>query len=447
MMLTHEKKDSLNMIVRAKIGPDDYNERVQKSLKDYQRKVQMPGFRAGKVPASLVKKMYGKSILVDEINKILNDRIYRYLTDQKIEILGQPLPVREENEIDWDHQQDFEFSYEVGLSPEFQIDLDALGVQEEKVVKIDEEMIEREVNDMRRRYGKVSYPEQIEAGDMVYADFTELTESGDILEGGISKNAPVFLSNITDQEVSTAFVGLAKNASIEIDPAKVWPEPAIRARNLGVENKNLDALSTRFKVSVTNITRVTPADLNEELFTKIYGDQVSNEEDFRNRIRQELGKMFQRETQQRFINTVMENIGAQANMAFPEDFLKRWLMVANEKPLTVEQLEAEFGDFLSRLRRQLIMNKLVKQFGISVSEDEASSHVRTVISEQFLNHNGYEIEEEELSATVGRILANQKEYEKLMEFLYDQKLSNLLSEKVKKQTIELSLTEFYSSPK
>ena len=444
MMLTHEKKDALNMIVRAKIGPEDYSDRVEKTLKDYQRKVQMPGFRPGKVPSSLVKKMYGKSILVDEINKILNDRIYRYLTDQKIEILGQPLPLREENEIDWDHQTSFEFSYEVGLSPEFNIDLDALGIQEEKKVKIDEELVDREVNDLRRRYGKVSSPEQVESEDMVYADFTELTENGEILEGGISKNAPIFLSNITDQEIIVSLVGLSKNASTELDPARVWPEPALRARNLGVENKNLDALSSKFKVTVTNITRVGLADLNEEFFEKVYGDQVNDEAGFREKIREELGKMFHRESQQRFINSVLENIGNQASISFPEDFLKRWLMVANEKPLTVEQLEAEFGSFLQRLKRQLVVNKLVKQYGLEVSEEEAKNHVRTAISEQFLNHNGYEIEVEELENTINRILDNQKEYEKVMEYLYDQKLSNLLSEKVNKQTIELSLPEFYS---
>jgi trigger factor len=252
------------------------------------------------------------------------------------------------------------------------------------------------------------------------------------------------LSNITDQEIIVSLVGLSKNASTELDPARVWPEPALRARNLGVENKNLDALSSKFKVTVTNITRVGLADLNEEFFEKVYGDQVNDEAGFREKIRVELGKMFHRESQQRFINSVLENIGNQASISFPEDFLKRWLMVANEKPLTVEQLEAEFGSFLQRLKRQLVVNKLVKQYGLEVSEEEAKNHVRTAISEQFLNHNGYEIEVEELENTINRILDNQKEYEKVMEYLYDQKLSNLLSEKVNKQTIELSLPEFYS---
>jgi trigger factor len=388
--------------------------------------------------------MYGKSILVDEINKILNDKVYRYITDQKIEILGQPLPVREENEIDWDNQKEFEFSYEIGLSPDFAVDLDSLGVQEEKVVRIDEEMIDREVNDLRRRYGKVSYPDVIEDNDMVYADFTELDESGEILEGGIKKNAPIFLSNVSNEEVKTKLIGLEKNAVTELDPAQVWAEETIRARNLGVENKNLDTLSKRFKLSITNITRVSPADLNEELFQKVYGDQIQDEAGFRARIREELNKMFNRESQQRFINSVLENIGNATSISFPEDFLKRWLMVANEKPLTLEQLEAEFGPFLERLKRQLVVNKLIKQFGIEVSYDEAEQHIRKAIGEQFLNHNGFDIDEDELKETTNRILANQKEFEKVMEFLYDQKLTNLLSEKVKKQTVELSLPEFYS---
>jgi trigger factor len=154
--------------------------------------------------------------------------------------------------------------------------------------------------------------------------------------------------------------------------------------------------------------------------------------------------MFNRESQQRFINSVLENIGNATSISFPEDFLKRWLMVANEKPLTLEQLEAEFGPFLERLKRQLVVNKLIKQFGIEVSYDEAEQHIRKAIGEQFLNHNGFDIDEDELKETTNRILANQKEFEKVMEFLYDQKLTNLLSEKVKKQTVELSLPEFYS---
>ncbi|MBA3900995.1 MAG: trigger factor family protein, partial [Bacteroidetes bacterium] len=180
MNITQEQIDELNAVLKVKIAPEDYEPQVEKTLREHSKKVTMPGFRPGKVPFGMVKKMYGKSIMVDEINKILSDSLYKYLSENKIDILGNPLP-RRDKDIDWDSQKEFEFSYDLGLAPQFSINLDG-NTFEYNTIKVDEDLINKQMDDIRKRYGKMSTPETAEAGDILYGEFAELDEAGMVKE-------------------------------------------------------------------------------------------------------------------------------------------------------------------------------------------------------------------------------------------------------------------------
>jgi trigger factor len=443
MNLKQEKIDDLNALIKVQLNTDDYAEKVQKTLKDYQKNAAMPGFRKGKVPASLIKKMYGKAIIIDEVNKTLNDSIYNFLKENNIEILGQPLPKNDDQQIDWDNQTEFEFTYELGMMPEFTPDLENLQGVSVRMLKIDDEMLNKEIRDIQRRYGKVHYPEKVEAEDMVYADFTELDEAGNLLEGGISKNAPIFLGSTKNEALKNSLLGLAKGDHLQVNPFEVWDTDGAVARNLGIKEDQLAGISKNFRLTITNVTRIEPAELNEELFKKVYGELVTTEEEFRTRLKSELSNVFQGHSDGLFINEVIKKLIEQHQPALPEDFLKRWLVATSEKPVTLEQISSEFDAYAERLKNQIVVNRLIKQYQLEVAEKDAVDYVKEMVKNQFRNYNGYEIEEQELTETTLRVLQNQKEYERIMDKLYENRLMQVMKEKVKFTIIEQPIDEFY----
>ncbi len=221
MNITQENIDELNALLRVKVVAEDYLPKVESAIKEHQKKAAMPGFRPGKVPTGMIKKMYGKSILVDEINKLLNDSLYNYLNENKIEVLGNPLPKTDSDlRIDWDNQKEFEFLYEMGLAPKFNVELSTKDKFTYKTVKIDEELINKYVSDIAKRYGKVETSEISAEGDMLNGDFVEVDAAGQIVAGGIFKTASLFLDRITDATVKKALVGLKKEDKVVLDAAK-----------------------------------------------------------------------------------------------------------------------------------------------------------------------------------------------------------------------------------
>jgi trigger factor len=187
MNITHEKVSDLNSILKVKLGPEDYQQRVDTQLKEMQRKASMPGFRPGRVPVGMVKKMYGKSILADEVNKVLNNSVNEYIATNKIEIIGQPIPALNQNDrLDWETQQNFEFAFELGHAPEFNVEIEQEPF-EYKMIKVEDALVDKEIEDMQRRYGKVNHPDQIEKNDLVFGDFVELNSNGNEAENGIKK--------------------------------------------------------------------------------------------------------------------------------------------------------------------------------------------------------------------------------------------------------------------
>jgi trigger factor len=443
MNITQENIDELNAVLKVKVVADDYLPKVESALKEHQKRASVPGFRPGKVPTGMIKKMYGKSILVDEINKLLNDSLYKYLHENKIEVLGNPLP-KADTTIDWDNQKDFEFLYEMGLAPKFNVDLSPKDKFAYKTVKIDEELVNKYVTDVAKRYGKVEQVEVSTAVDLLNGDFVELDASGEILPGGVFKTGSLFLERVKDEQVKKQLIGLKKDDKVVLEAKKIFENPADLAALLGLDKEAAAAFTANVQFTVKSVSHLAPAEINQEFFNKIYGDGVVNsEEEFRAKVRQELGTIFVNDSERKFYNEVVEHLMNKINFDLPKDFLKRWIVAVNEKPVTAEQVEVEFDGYAKGLKWQLIENKIIKENNIAVTKEEVIDHTKELILEQFGKFNPMPMEDEELNQTAQRVLANEEEAKKLYEKLYGQKVLTLFKSKFTIENQEVSYDDFF----
>jgi trigger factor len=443
MNITQENIDELNAVLKVKVVADDYLPKVESALKEHQKRASVPGFRPGKVPTGMIKKMYGKSILVDEINKLLNDSLYKYLHENKIEVLGNPLP-KADTQIDWDNQKDFEFLYEMGLAPKFNVDLSPKDKFAYKTVKIDEELVNKYVTDVAKRYGKVEQVEVSTAVDLLNGDFVELDAKGEILPGGVFKTGSLFLERVKDEQVKKQLIGLKKDDKVILEAQKIFDNPADLAALLGLDKEAAAAFTAKVQFTVKSVSHLAPAKINQEFFNKIYGEGVVNsEEEFRAKVRQELGTIFVNDSERKFYNEVVEHLMNKINFDLPKDFLKRWIVAVNEKPVTAEQVEAEFDGYAKGLKWQLIENKIIKENNIAVTKEEVIDHTKELILEQFGKFNPMPMEDEELNQTAQRVLANEEEAKKLYEKLYGQKVLTLFKSKFTIENQEVSYEDFF----
>jgi trigger factor len=443
MNITQEKVSDLNSILKVKLGPEDYQQRVDTQLKELQRKASMPGFRPGKVPVGMVKKMYGKSVLADEVNKVLNNAVTTYISNNKIEIIGQPIPALNQNDrLDWDTQQEFEFAFELGHAPEFSIEIEQEPF-EYKIIKVEDALVDKEIEDMQRRYGKATNPDQVEKNDLVFGDFVELDSDGNELENGIKKTSTIATDKVKSEQALASLIGLSKGNHLVVDPHELSSNSTDLAGMLGITPAQAESLSSSFSFTITNISRVQPAELNEDLYNKVYGDSVKSIEEFRAKIKGEMSNMFNADSDKYFLTRVVAGLVKKYDIQLPEDFLKRWLLFVNEKEINAAQIEKEFPVYAERLRTQMVINKIIRQNGIEVKEQDIRNFVKDLVSKQFASYNGTEMEESDLETTVTRVLKNEKEYNRIVEKMYDDRLLELLKSKLKLNFTEVSLEDFY----
>ncbi|CAN5374038.1 trigger factor [soil metagenome] len=444
MNITQENIDELNAVVKVKVGPDDYADKVEQALKTYQKRASMPGFRPGKVPPSLVKKMYGKSVLAEEINRLLSDSLYKYIQENKLDVLGNPLPKDDNNNVDFDNMKDFEFQFDMALAPQFNLDLSTNSKFTEYKIAVDDKLIDGYVSDMTRRYGKIAPTENAEAGDLIYGDFVELDENGEIVPGGIYKSSTMFLDTPV-KESQQVLIGAKVEDKFDLEPFHISETPKDLAAKFGIEQQQAEGLSNKFRFTVKTINRLLPAELNAELFEKIYGPGVVNTpEEFRSKISVELASMFVRDSEARLKNDITAELLNKTNLTLPDAFLKRWLVYANEKPVTIEQVEAEYPMYARQLRWQLIENKLIRDNEITVTPNEAEEHVKNILRGNFAQYgrNPDEITDEELTGTAKKVLEKEEEAKKIFEELYAQKLMTLYRSKFEFTVKEVSYDEF-----
>jgi trigger factor len=446
MNVIQEQIDDLNAVLTVTLDQEDYQEKVKKSLKDYSKKVSLPGFRAGMVPMSLIQKMHGKAVLVDEVNKLLQEKVDGYIKENKLELIGNALPsVQDKNKrVDWDNDKTFEFKFDIAFAPKFTLDFNGEEFNIKKVM-VDDATIETYANNIAKRYGKLEYPEYADEDCLVYADFVELAEDGSIVAGGIFKNSPVSLERLTNQNGKDAFVGKKLDETFEINPADLSTNASDLAAMLGIETSQVDSISKKFQAKITAISKMVAAEYNEQLFEKVYGSQVTTVEEFKNKIREELSQMFEADSNRMLKNDIQKRLIEKTNLTLPTEFLKRWIMAVNEKPLTLEQLEVDFDRYVAGLKWQLIENKLIVENAINVTPQEAKDHLKEILGKQFAGFNNFEMEDEKMEATLSNILQNPEQAQNIYQQLYDNKLMEFYKSKFNLKEVNVPEKDFYQT--
>lgn len=444
MNIVKENIDELNAVLRVKLAPDDYQPYIEKTLKDYQKKVKMPGFRPGKIPKNLLQKMYGKSIKVEEVNRLLVDSLYKYLSDNKIDILGNPLPKLENgNDIDWDQPVEYEFLYELGLAPAFDATLPQYEFTYHKIVA-DNEAIDTTINRLRRSYGKMLTPETSEAGDVILGQFKELDEQMNAKEGGVLHSASVAIDFIKDEEQKKKFLGLQNGDTITVNPKEVFSSATDRSAMLGITSEQAENISPYFLFTVENVNRIELAELNQDLFDKYFGPNVvSSEEEFKTKLKEATEKGLSSHSDRKFFDEVRKKLLSDMQFSLPEDFLKRWLMSSNEKPITREQAEVEFEKSREALRWQLIEGKILQNNNVTVTEEEVSSQAKEDVKyywERYYGAGG--LDDEKLTQLAQHTLQNKEESKRIYDRLYDIKLLELFKNSFKLNEKETTYKDF-----
>ena len=438
------KKDINTQIAELSITltPADYTDKVETAVKQVQKKIAMPGFRPGKVPVGLVKKQHGKSILVDEVNKLLNEALYKHIQENNIEILGQPMP-KDDSKIDFDNQTEWTFNYELGLTPQFDIKLDNSQSFVYNTVKIDDELVEKYLKDVKRNYGKPSNPEVAEEKDVLYIDIVELDAENNILPGGVFKSTSIGIDRLKNEVAKKKLIGAKKEDKIVIGANELYDSAVDKSISLGIDKEIAESFTSNLQLTVRNIARMEDAELNQELFDKLYGaGTINSEVEFRDKIKSELALMFAQDTDRKFIETVETTLVEKLKIELPDDFLKRWLLVANDKPITKEQLEKEYPSYANMMKWKLIENKIIKNNDIKVTQDEAKDEAAAYVRSQFARY-GQVPDETEVTKIAYQILTKQDEAQKIYEGLYSKKVLDVLKTNCKLDTKEVSYNEFF----
>lgn len=443
MQITRENVDSLNAIISIRIEEADYISQLEKAIKNLKQKVSVPGFRPGMVPVGMIKKMYGRQVLSEEVGKLTVDSLYKYLDEEKIEYLGNPLPNADKNTIDWDTQKDFTFYYDLGLAPALNIALPEKETFTHLQVEVEDAVLNEEIEKLRSRYGRSMNPDTVEDKDLVIGQFTEM-EGDAIKEGGLSKQTYLIVDKISDEDVKKKLIGAKVGDQIHFNPKTAYKDDVTASIYLGVKPEEMAALSDNFQLAITGINRMMPADLDQEFFDKVFGEgAITSEEEFRDRISQVLKADLQGESNAKLFNDIRKALLADNSFELPDEFLKRWLKVKNEdnKNFDPEKIDEDYDSNKDVIRWELIRKKLVADNNIQLTEAEIMDEAKRTVTSR-LNQMGYSLPEERVEEAAHRLLESDQEYEKIVNFLYEIKALEHLKGQVKIKEENIAYSDF-----
>lgn len=444
MNIVRKDIDSSNATITISIEKADYSEKVEKTLRDYRKKANIPGFRPGMVPLGLLKKMYGKSILAEEINKILSDELYKYIQDNKINMLGEPLPNEtDQQDIDFSTQEDFEFVFDLGLAPEFEVELNKKDKVKYYQITPSEEMINNQIKSYTGRYGKYVQEESVEEKDMVKGTLTELAE-GKVKDGGIQVQDAVLTPAYMKDEASKAlFAGAKVGDVITFNPKTAFENEAEISSLLKISKEEVAEVTADFQFTIEGITRYHEAEIDQELFDKVYGEGVvKSAEEFTEKIKANIQETLAQDSEYKFgIDAREVLVKKYDSLAFPDAFLKRWLLASN-KNLTEETLEADYPKMIADLKWQLIKDKLAKSNDIKVEKDDVEDFGRKIARSQFAQYGMIGMDDAILDNYVKDMLKKEETLKNIIDKVAENKVLDIIKNAVKVDTKEVSIEEF-----
>lgn len=438
MQITKTDAKDLMAKITMVIEPADYAESVEKELKTIRQRANVPGFRPGKVPAGLVKKMYGKSVLAEQINKMIGEKLYDYIREQKLNILGEPLSNEEETpELDFDSQDTFTFVFDIALAPEFNAKLTASNKLTWYDVTVSDEMVENQVKGYAERYGTYESPETVELGDILRGNLVEQAEGGKQVE-----NQVLSLDYMKKAE-QKKFIGAKKGDVITFNPKKAFESEAELSSLLKITKEEAAELKNDFTFELTSITRHKAAAIDQALFDKVYGEgKVADEAAFRDRVKSEIKANMDEDAKYKFgLDVKAAVMKKMEKVEFPEEFLKRWLKTAN-KELTDEQIQNDWEQTLDGLRWQLAKDQLAEQFEIKVEQADVHNYAKEIARMQFLQYGMSNVEDEYLERWAADMLKDENQVRGIYERCLENKIYDALKGVVKLETKAISHEDF-----
>ncbi len=444
MNITKENLDALNARVTIKLQPADYQPQVEKMLKEHARKAKLPGFRPGKVPVGVVKKMYGPTILVEAVNKMLGNKLYEYIGNEKLEILGNPLPSQEVKPIaDFQNPADMEFTYDLGLAPKIDLDLGSKFQFDYFKIEATDKDIESSLENITKRSGEMVEHDTIADSDLVKVQWVELNEDGSIKAGGVLHSSSIAIDKL-EGDVRKNMIGKKLAESLTVDYRDFSDNQSDMAAMLAVTKDELQNVNGSFKITIEKIQRLMPAQLNEELFKRMYPDgSVTNLNEVKEKIKQDYAAYFDKESDKKLKNDIVVELIKNTKVELPDEFLKRWLVTVNEEKTTKEQVEQEYPNYRDGLKWQLIQNKVIRENDIKVTLDDLKAGIRAQLLQQFAYYGMQQADDEMVDGMVEKFLKQESEVRKMNNQLYDQKVMELFKSKANLNEKKVSSEKFY----
>jgi len=449
MDINKEQIDELNAQVKIQLTEEDLNPKVDASLADMRKKAQLKGFRPGKVPMGLIKKMYGKAIVYEEVNKMVSESLTNYLSDEKLDIIGEPIPSENQDTIDFDTQKEFNFSFDLGLRPEFEMKLSKKVKYPYYDILVDDELINKYIDSHADRHGKLETIDEITEKAFIKGKIVQTDAEGNIVEGGLSKDeSSISITHIKDEDTKKSFLAAKRDDVIKIDITKTFAGESEISMVLGVDKEAVADLEPNFQYTIKEITEFIKSEVNEDLFEKVFPEQeVKTEEEFRTKIKEEIQKSSVKDTDYKFLLDARDKLIDKVEIPLPEGFLTRWLKLKDDKnEMTEEKFNEDFPKFLRDLKWQLILGKMVKENDIKVEPEEVKDLAIELTEMQFQQYYGVPAgsmpkEQMEQYATE-MFLKKEEEVKKLYDKKYEDKVVQIIKESVKLDNKEITVEEF-----
>ena len=444
MNISKKDIDQNNAVITISVTKQDYAEKVEKSLRDYRKKANMPGFRPGNVPIGLIKKMYGKAVVAEEINNLVSQGLADFIEENNLPILGQPLPNEEDPaEFDFETQESFDFHFDVGLAPEFEVEFSRFSSVPFYDITVSEEMIENQIKSYTSRFGKYEQVDMVEAKDMVKGKLTEL-ENGDVKEGGISVDDAVLTPDyMKDEEQKSLFVGKNKGETVVFNPLKAFENETEISSLLKIKKEEVKDVTSDFQLEISGITRYEEGEVNQELFDKVYGEgTVSSLDEFKEKITANIKESLTADSLYKFnIDARQAVVSEFKDLQFPEAFLKRWLL-ENNKELTPEKIEEDYPKMIEDLVWQLAKDKIAKANEIKVEMSDVEEYGRKVAKAQFAQYGMVGLGDEILDNYVKDMMKKEETVRNFIDRAAEEKVLAVIHQNVKLDEKQISIEDF-----
>ncbi|GAA4764906.1 MULTISPECIES: trigger factor [Flavobacterium] len=434
MNITKTNIDALNAVVTVEVAKNDYADNVEKVLQNYRKSANIPGFRKGAVPMSLVKKQYGKAVLAEEVNKVLQENLNKYLVDEKLDILGNPLPKFTED-FNWE-AEDFKFEFELGLAPQFDVKLEGKNNLTYFKIVADDKMLDEQVVRIQKQFGKMISKTEVAEGDDIRGTFVNE-------EKGINAPAQITLDIFKSKAAVKAFIGKKAGDVVTVSTKGLFDDDHKLMDYLQVGHDDVHGLDINVDFKIEEVTTSEPAELNQELFDKLFGaGNVSSVEDVKAKIKEDAEKQFAQQADQKFYNDATTFLIENNQVELPAAFLKRWIQTVGEKPLSAEEAEAEYSKSENGLRYQLIESKIITDNNLQINFDELKAYAADIIKKQMAQFGQTNPTDADVDGIVARVMSNQDEVRRMSEQVMSEKMLNLFKDKFNAKTKEVSYEQF-----